>query len=78
MVIRIFTALGKKPRLLTLPLPVMKFGITVIKLIPRYRGITFGMIARMNQDMVFEFIEAERDFSFKPRKFILETKDLPI
>jgi len=77
MVIRIFTALGKKPRVVTLPLPVLKFGLTVMKMIPRYRRLTLAMITRMNQDMVFEHDTATRDFGFSPRPFELKSNDLP-
>ena len=77
MVNRVFTALGKKPRVVTLPLPVLKFGLAVMKLIPRYRGLTLGMITRMNQDMVFAHDAATRDFGFSPRPFELQKDDLP-
>jgi uncharacterized protein YbjT (DUF2867 family) len=77
MVIRIFTALGKKPRVVTLPLPVLKFGLTVMKMIPRYRRLTLAMITRMNQDMVFDHEAATRDFGFSPRPFELKKHDLP-
>jgi nucleoside-diphosphate-sugar epimerase len=77
MVNRIFNALGKKPRVVTLPLPLLKFGLAAIKLIPKYRGLTPGMITRMNQDMVFEHAAATRDFGFSPRPFELQKDDLP-
>ena len=77
MVNRIFTALGKKPRIVTLPLPVLKFGLAVVKMIPRYRRLTSGMITRMNQDMVFDHDAASRDFGFSPRSFELKIHDLP-
>ena len=77
MVNRVFTMLGKKPRVVTLPLAVLKFGLAVMKLIPRYRGLTLGMITRMNQDMVFAHDAATRDFGFSPRPFVLKSNDLP-
>lgn len=77
MVNRVFTTLDKKPRIVTLPLPVLKFGLAVMKIIPRYRGLTSEMITRMNQDMVFEYDEASRDFGFSPRPFELKSNDLP-
>jgi nucleoside-diphosphate-sugar epimerase len=77
MVNRIFIALGKKPRVVTLPLPVLKFGLAIMKLIPRYRRLTSAMVTRMNQDMVFEHDTATRDFGFSPRSFELKKQDLP-
>jgi nucleoside-diphosphate-sugar epimerase len=76
MVNRIFIALGKKPRVVTLPLPVLKFGLAIMKLIPRYRRLTSAMVTRMNQDMVFEHDTATRDFGFSPRSFELKKDDL--
>jgi len=76
MVNRVFAALGKKPHIVSLPLPVLKFGLAVMKMIPRYRGLTSGMITRMNQDMVFDHEAASRDFGFSPRPFQLQKGDL--
>lgn len=35
------------------------------------------MATRMNQNLVFESIEAKQDLNFSARPFRLETKDLP-
>ena len=77
MVNRVFTALGKKPRFVTLPLPVLKFGLSAMRMIPRYRRLTLGMFIRMTQDMIFEHDAASRDFGFSPRPFELKSNDLP-
>jgi len=77
MVTRVFTALGKEPRIVTLPLPVLKMGLAVMKVIPKYRGLSSAMITRMSQDMVFEHDTATRDFGFSPRPFELKEDDLP-
>ena len=77
MVKRVFTTLGKKPRIVTLPLPILKIGLAIMKLIPRYRRLTSAMITRMNQDMVFAHEAASRDFGFAPRPFKLNENDLP-
>ena len=73
---RVFTALGKKPRLISLPLPVLKVGLAVMKMIPRYRYLTLAMITRMNEDMVFDHDAATRDFGFSPQPFELKENDL--
>ena len=76
MVNRVFTALGKKPRLISLPLPVLKVGLAVMKMIPRYRYLTLAMITRMNEDMVFDHDAATRDFGFSPQPFELKGNGL--
>jgi hypothetical protein len=35
------------------------------------------MAQRMNRDLVFDHLEAARDFGFKPRAFLLDADDLP-
>lgn len=70
MVARIFIRLGMQPRFLRLPLPLLRGILQVIKLLPRYRFLTLEMANRMNQDMAFEYLDAQRDFDYKPRKFL--------
>lgn len=70
MVIRIFDKLQRKPRLITLPVIMIRALLALIKLAPRYRFLTLEMANRMNQDMVFEHQEAYRDFGYQPKKFL--------
>ena len=69
MVERIFTAQGQKPRVLPLPLVLYRLAIVLARALPRYRGLTPEVADRMNQDMVFDYATAARDFGFKPRGF---------
>ena len=77
MVNRIFIALGKKPRIISLPLPVLRLSLFAMKMIPRYRHLTTAMVTRINQDMVFDHDAATRDFGFFPRSFELKISDIP-
>ena len=77
MVKRIFTALGKKPRLISIPLWMFSAAVFVARCIPRYRKWSSAMAERMNSDLVFDHSEVERDFEFKPREFLLSEEDLP-
>lgn len=77
MIARIFTALGRRPRLLTLPLWVFSLAVTVLRLLPCYRQWSTAMVERMNMDLVFDHAEAARDLGFKPRMFALAAGDLP-
>lgn len=77
MVIRVFAALGRRPRLLTVPLWAFRFAVAVLRRLPRYRQWSTAMVERMNRDLVFDHTEAARDLGFKPREFELPTEDLP-
>lgn len=78
MIERIFQALGMKPRFLRVPLPLFRFVIGLLRLLPRYRKWSGAMAERMNQDLVFDHADASRDLDFRPRKFMLSSEDLPL
>lgn len=71
MVNRVFTAMGRRPRLLVLPLAIFKMALLGLRLLPRYRLWTAAMADRMNHDLVFDHADAARDLGFKPRPFRL-------
>jgi len=77
MVCRIFSALGKTPRLVQFPLWFFRAAMIILRVFPRFRHWSFAMAERMNQDMVFDHSEASRDLNFYPRKFQLDKNDLP-
>jgi len=77
MVRRVFTAMGCRPRLLTMPLWVFGLAVSVLRGLPRYRQWSRAMAERMNRDLVFDHTEATRDLGFKPRMFKPAVADLP-
>ncbi len=77
MVTRVFFALKRRPRLMTIPLPAFKFAIACLRLIPRFRNWSASMAERMNNDLVFDHSEASKAFNFSPRSFLLSAQDLP-
>lgn len=77
MVNRIFTALNRQPRLLTVPLWVFRLALQGLRCLPRYRQWSTAMAERMNRDLVFDCREAERDLGFKPRAFMPMDLDTP-
>ena len=77
MVVRVFSALGRYPRLPTVPLWVFRLAVSVLCRLPRYRQWSVAMAERMNRDLVFDHAEAAQDLGFKPRAFVLEGGDLP-
>ncbi|MDX8393546.1 MAG: NAD-dependent epimerase/dehydratase family protein [Mariprofundales bacterium] len=74
MVRRIFVSMNKKPRLLNVPLGLMKFVLRVAALIPSYRFLTPDMAERVNQDLVFPHDDAQKDFGYQPRGFLASDK----
>jgi uncharacterized protein YbjT (DUF2867 family) len=77
MVARVFAALGRPARLVTVPLWAFRLAVAVLRRLPRYRHWSAAMAERMNRDLVFDHADAARDFGFKPRGFALVAEDLP-
>ncbi len=69
MVETIFHALGKKPRMIHLPLGVLQGFLAGLRLLPGYGYITPAMAGRINEDLCFDHQEATRDLDFEPRPF---------
>ncbi|GAB4262458.1 MAG: NAD-dependent epimerase/dehydratase family protein [Methylomicrobium sp.] len=69
MVTRVGEAIGRPPRLLTVPLWVFRFALVFLRCVPRYRYWSAAMAERMNCDLVFDHAEARRDLAFEPRGF---------
>lgn len=77
MINRLFTALGRCPRMIHVPLGFFRLAVAMLRLFPRYRHLTSQMAERMNEDLVFDHADAARDLNFQPRKFQLSSNDLP-
>ena len=77
MVARVFAALGRPARLVTVPLWAFRLAVAMLRRLPRYRHWSAAMAERMNRDLVFDHAEAARDFGFKPRGFAPTAKDVP-
>lgn len=76
MVSRVFSAIGRCPRFINVPIGVFRLAVTCLRLLPRYRHWSAGMAERMNRDMVFDHADAVRDFGYCPRAFVLSRKDV--
>lgn len=77
MVERVFQTLRLRTHWLHLPLSLFRVALMVMRMVPRYRHWTPAMAERMNRDLVFDHSDAERDFGFRPKAFVLEDEDLP-
>jgi nucleoside-diphosphate-sugar epimerase len=76
MVARVFAALGRPPRLLTVPLPAFRAAVALLRCLPRYRHWSAAMAERMNRDLVFDHGDATRDLDFRPRAFAPSERDV--
>jgi len=77
MVCHVFSATGRKPRFIRLPLWLFHLAVMFLRLLPRFRHWSAAMAGRMNQDLVFDHEDASRDLGFAPRPFRLTREDLP-
>ena len=69
MVEAIFQQLGKKPRIISIPLPLFKLMIRTLTWLPAYAHLSTAMITRMNEDLCFDHANAYQDFGYNPRIF---------
>lgn len=77
MVRRIFQALGCPERTLPLPAKALTQVVSIMRCLPRYRHLSGALVARMNQDLVFDHSDASDRLGFAPRAFHLMGEDLP-
>lgn len=77
MVARVFAALGRPARLVTVSLWAFRLAVAMLRNLPRYRHWSAAMAERMNRDLVFDYADAARDLGFKPRGFALTAADVP-
>jgi len=79
MVSRIARALGRTPRLVHLPLPLLRGTLATASCFPGLGHLTRDMADRMDEDLVFDLAPARRDFAYDPRPFLFpdEPTSLP-
>lgn len=77
MVARVFAAMGRPARLVTVPLWAFSLAVAMLRYLPRYRHWSAAMAERMNRDLVFDHTDAACDLGFKPRGFALTAEDVP-
>ena len=69
MVERIFAGLGRKPRILSVPLAIFRIGLhAAAKLSPF--SYTAEMANRMSQNLDYDYTPATEDFGFRPQMFL--------
>jgi len=73
---RLFRALGRSPRVVTLPLILFRVAKPLIRILPPRLRWLADMAERMGQDLIFDHGDAAHDLNFKPRGFVLSEDDL--
>jgi len=77
MVTRIFQALGRRARILTLPTALYRLLLAAAA--RAGRGVNGAMADRMNQDLAFDPGPAKADFGYSPQDFLKHPeRDLPL
>ncbi|MBC7781263.1 MAG: NAD(P)-dependent oxidoreductase, partial [Proteobacteria bacterium] len=69
MVTRIFAALARPPRLVSVPVPALGLVLWGLSRLPRFRDFNVEMARRMADDMVFAHDAAAHDLGYAPRGF---------
>ncbi len=69
MVEAIFRGLGRRPRLVHVPPPVLRVALAAVSRLPGMRHLAPDIADRMDQDLVFDATAAVRDFGYSPRPF---------
>ncbi len=77
MVTRIAAAMGLPAHFVTVPRSLLRSGVRMLSLLPRFRALSPALIDRMAQDLVFDGSDANRILDVKPRGFVLMEGDLP-
>jgi nucleoside-diphosphate-sugar epimerase len=70
MVERIFQAMGRKPRIVRVPVAGFRMAIFIAQRTPRYSHISTATALRMLKDMSFDHSEATAAFAYSPVPFI--------
>lgn len=71
MVERVFIGLEKKPRIVALPLMLVRLVLGLAAKISSF-SYTPEMADRMNQNMNYDFSEAQTDFAYRPQAFLVK------
>lgn len=74
MVQRIFLALGRRPRILLLPEPVLAVAVDSLRRLGRI-DVTAETVRRMNQDLTADGAPARVHLGYRPRAFTPELPD---
>jgi len=70
MVSRIAVGVGRRPRVLHVPRPLLRGALSLASRLPGFGHLTPDVADRMDEDLVFDVTAARRDFGYDPRPFL--------
>lgn len=70
LVERSAVAVGVRPWLPSIPIVLVRAGLSLVAFFRPGLGWSSGMADRMNRDQVFDYFDAAKDFGFCPRVFL--------
>jgi nucleoside-diphosphate-sugar epimerase len=70
MVLRLASKLERPCKIIHIPLPLLRWVLEILSYSSKYRHLTPEMANRINLDMCFDHLSANRDFGFSPRRFM--------
>ena len=65
----VFRGLGREPRLVRVPRPLLRLVLRGASRVPGLRHLTPEMADRVDADLVFDWSDARRDLGYAPREF---------
>jgi len=68
MVVQVFRGLGRRPRILSLPVPLLRATVRTAHALG-LRHVSPAMVDRIQIDMCFDHTAATRDLAYRPRPF---------
>jgi len=69
LVVRIFESVGQTPRFLKCPQHILKGVLSIVSYIPLFKGLSPGLVTRLQTDQVFSNNKAIEEFGYAPRDF---------
>lgn len=63
----IFSSLGRKKKIIQIPVSIFGLLVRILSCIPKYRYLNKEMLTRMDKDLCFDSSDAVRDFGYSAR-----------
>ena len=76
LLLAVFKALGQKPRLVKLPVPLYAQLLRLYSMLRPGAGVSMAMAARQNRDLLVNTDRMDDVFRFKPAEFRLRKEHL--
>lgn len=77
MVERIFRTVGRRPRVVDVPLPLFRLAMRLARVLPAFRNVSPEAALRQGIDLCFDHTSATADFGYAPRAFTPDASALP-